>query len=102
MNIQPSKLKDAPEEWIVKYRAAIDADLRPRTRTPRFLAALDRAGRNIVSKIARFVNDWIPAHTIPAKAPVESATVTDSVLPTPFQNRRRTLHAQIRVPKKAG
>jgi hypothetical protein len=102
MNIQPSKLKDAPEEWIVKYRAAIDADLRPRTRTSRFLAALDRAGRNIVSKIARFVNDWIPAHTIPAKAPVESATVTDSVLPTPFQNRRRTLHAQIRVPKKAG
>jgi hypothetical protein len=102
MNIQSSKLKDAPEEWIVKYRAAIDADLRPRTRTSRFLAALDRAGRNIVSKIARFVNDWIPAHTIPAKAPVESATVTDSVLPTPFQNRRRTLHAQIRVPKKAG
>lgn len=102
MNIQPSKLKDAPEEWIVKYRAAIDADPRPQTRTSRLLAVFDRAGRNIASKIARFVNDWIPAHTIPVKAPVESSTVTDSVLPTPWQNRRRTLHAQIRVSKKAG
>jgi hypothetical protein len=102
MNNQQSKVKDAPEDWIVKYRAAVAAEPMPQTRTSRLLAVLDDTYRTIVSTVARFVDDWIRAQTIPVNAPVQSASVPDAVLSSTLQKRRNTLRAETRVSKKAG
>ncbi len=102
MNSQPPKVKDAPEEWIVKYRAAMDSDPTPQTRTSRLLAVLDHASSTMVSKMAKFVDDWIHAYPIPVEAPVHSATVTNSAVPTTLQNGRRNPRAEKTVIKKAG
>jgi hypothetical protein len=79
MNTLQTREKTFDEEWIVKYRAALNAAPIHEPRAVRFRAALDSAYSNIVSSIGRIVDVW-------SHEPVEKATAAlePEEAPKPF------------------
>ena len=65
----PQHLKQSDnEEWIAKYRAALDATLMQQSRALRFRAALNHFYRVVASYAGKLVDEWMSAQWLTASA----------------------------------
>jgi hypothetical protein len=56
------------EEWIAKYRAALDAALIQQSRTLRLRAALNHFSRVVASYLGQLVDEWMSAQWLTASS----------------------------------